>query len=98
MKNFDKFYLIIMTNVVVCAGSALCISKNFIVICIGRFFTGVAVGAFTVFCPRFINEIAPTEIKGMLGSMNQVMCTLGIFTTALLGLAIPADVATTKTS
>lgn len=46
-------------------------------------------GAFTVFVPKFINEIAPIEYKGPFGAAGQFMCTAGIFLAALMGIPIP---------
>jgi hypothetical protein len=46
-------------------------------------------GAFTVFVPKFINEIAPVEYKGPFGAAGQFMCTAGIFLAALMGIPIP---------
>jgi Sugar (and other) transporter len=49
-------------------------------------------GAFSVFVPKFINEIAPIEYKGPFGAAGQFMCTAGIFLAALMGVPIPDDV------
>jgi len=40
---------------------------------------------------KLVNEAAPTEMKGSMGAMSQLMCTAGIFLPALLGLPIPND-------
>ena len=40
------------------------ITDNFALLCIGRFVYGVSVGIFSVFCPKYISETAPIEIKG----------------------------------
>jgi hypothetical protein len=46
-------------------------------------------GTFTVVCPKFISEVAPTEYKGPYGAMSQLMCVSGILAVTLMGLAIP---------
>lgn len=38
----------------------------------GRFVTGVASGAITLFTPRYIAETAPSRIRGAVGSLSQV--------------------------
>ena len=54
-----------------------------------RFIWGLAVGSFTVFVPKFITEVAPTEMSGLLGGANQVGVCAGILVPSLLALAIP---------
>ena len=40
--------------------------------CAGRFITGFAAGAITLFTPRYIAETAPPAIRGAVGSLSQV--------------------------
>lgn len=49
----------------------------------------MAAGAFTVMVPKFINESAPSELKGPYGALSQISVAVGIFVSALLGLAVP---------
>lgn len=63
---------------------------NPIVILIGRFILGMSAGSFSVFCPKFVAEMAPAEYRGPFGSLNQLMCTVGIFVVACLGIPLPA--------
>ena len=44
---------------------------SFEMLVIGRFSTGVACGFFTGICPLYISEIAPIQIRGSLGTVNQ---------------------------
>ena len=53
---------------------------------IGRFIAGVGAGAALAIAPVFINEVAPRDIKGFLGSMNQVSVNVGILLTQILAL------------
>ena len=46
-------------------------------------------GTFTVLCPKFISEVAPTEYKGPFGAMSQFMCVFGILAVTLMGLPVP---------
>lgn len=41
----------------------------------GRFITGIAAGAITLFTPRYIAETAPPAIRGAVGSLSQVSCS-----------------------
>jgi sugar porter (SP) family MFS transporter len=43
-----------------------------------RFVLGLAVGCAALVVPMYLSEIAPTEIRGAVGSMNQMMIVVGI--------------------
>ena len=83
--------MILATNILVLVASGVCMINNAFIIAIGRFLYGMAAGAFTVFTPKFINEVAPPEYKGPFGALSQFMCTFGILCVALMGIAIPND-------
>jgi hypothetical protein len=46
------------------------------------------VGAFSVFCPKYISETAPIEVKGPAGALSQVCITFGILVAFTVGLGI----------
>ncbi|KAJ1541061.1 uncharacterized protein FZC25_8978g4847 [Saccharomyces cerevisiae] len=51
-----------------------------------KFLVGMSCGTAIVITPLFINEIAPVEWRGAMGSMNQVSINLGILLTQTLAL------------
>lgn len=53
---------------------------------VGRFICGLGAGSALVVTSLLINELAPTSVKGLLGSMNQVSINVGILFTQLLSL------------
>ena len=57
-----------------------------------RFVYGLAIGAYTIFVPKFINETTPTELKGPYGGISQIMCCLGNLVPSLLALLIPSNI------
>ena len=59
---------------------------SFEVLMIGRFFIGISCGLFTGLSPLYINEISPINIRGAIGTVNQVAVTSGILTSMILGL------------
>ncbi|KAG0672619.1 hypothetical protein C6P45_000050 [Maudiozyma exigua] len=61
-------------------------SRTFTMILLGRLIVGISCGAGIVITPMYINEIAPMEWKGTLGSMNQLSINLGILLTQALAL------------
>lgn len=69
-------------------GAGLTLIDDFTVLCTGRFIYGLSVGAFSVFCPKYIAETAPIEIKGPAGALTQVCVTLGILIAFTVGLGI----------
>ena len=48
----------------------------------------MSAGTFTVFVPKFVNETAPVEMKGVFGAMINIMAGGGIFFNSIIGLAI----------
>lgn len=54
---------------------------------ISRVVFGVAVGGYSVFCPKFINEVSPKEISGATGALFQVFICVGILTPYIIGIA-----------
>ena len=47
---------------------------------------GDGVGLMTVALPMYICEVAPTRIRGILGSMMQLACQSGLLLAALMGI------------
>ncbi|XP_053970928.1 facilitated trehalose transporter Tret1-like [Hylaeus volcanicus] len=55
---------------------------------IGRFITGISVGAFCVVAPLYTAEIAENSIRGRLGSYFQLLLTVGILLSYVLGTLV----------
>lgn len=55
---------------------------------VGRFFVGVAGGAFCVTAPMYTSEIAENEIRGSLGTFFQLMVTVGILFSYAVGSGV----------
>ena len=52
----------------------------------GRLLVGATAGLNTVLVPLYIAEVAPVELRGGLGTVNQLAVTSGILTSQVLGL------------
>lgn len=66
---------------------------------VGRFITGMAGGAFCVSAPMYTSEIAEKEIRGTLGSYFQLLLTVGILFSYIVGkllFSIPSRSYSTK--
>ena len=51
----------------------------------GRLLVGLYCGISTCLCPMYISEIAPTNIRGALGTINQLAVTIGLLLSQILG-------------
>ncbi|CAK9436312.1 uncharacterized protein LODBEIA_P08700 [Lodderomyces beijingensis] len=67
------------------------LSNSFIGLVFGRFVCGLGAGSALVVTSLYINEVAPTHAKGLLGSMNQVSINIGILITQMLALKLSND-------
>jgi MFS family permease len=87
--KFGKWNMLVAMNCVLLVGTVLTMIDNMHFITVGKFFVGFSSGGFTVYCPNFINESVPTEMKGSMGAITNFMVCLGILIPAIYGLAIP---------
>merc|ERR1712012_1422220 len=53
---------------------------------IGRYLIGVNCGLNTSLVPMYISEIAPLNLRGGLGTVNQLAVTVGLLTSQVLGV------------
>lgn len=76
----------LLTTIPFVAGSCISsLARSSLSLGIGRLICGVAVGGTSILAPRFLNEIGPTRIRGLLGSLNQLCINLGILLAFTLG-------------
>ncbi|SFB01872.1 Sugar transporter [Lentibacillus halodurans] len=57
----------------------LAFAPNMVTLVVGRLIIGVAVGGSTAIVPVYLSEMAPTESRGSLSSLNQLMITIVFF-------------------
>lgn len=71
--------LIIIAAVVFIAGALVCaFAPTVAVLVAGRVILGLAVGSAALVVPLYLSEIAPTEVRGAITSLNQLMIVAGI--------------------
>ena len=63
---------------------------DIIVLLAARFTVGVTVGVVSMAVPLYIGEVAPTELRGALGAVNQFGVTTGILTSYVAGILVQA--------
>ena len=86
-----RWNCILIVNAVLVVGVCyFCVTfvDIFWVLCVGRFIYGTSVGGFSVFCPKYIAETAPIEVKGPAGALTQVCVTFGILIAFTVGIGI----------
>nr|KJB63649.1 hypothetical protein B456_010G009900 [Gossypium raimondii] len=66
----------------------LTVSEDSSFLYMGRLLEGFGVGIISYTVPVYIAEIAPQNLRGSLGSVNQLSVTLGIMLAYLLGLFV----------
>src|SRR5918911_5298555 len=65
-------------------------APNLIVLILGRVLGGVGVGVASVIAPAYIAEVAPSRIRGRLGSLQQLAIVTGIFLSLLIDYVFAA--------
>nr|XP_043640278.1 plastidic glucose transporter 4-like [Erigeron canadensis] len=73
-------------------GAILCArAQNVETMIIGRFLSGIGIGISSAIVPLYISEISPTEIRGTLGSINQLFICIGILVALVAGLPLSTN-------
>lgn len=86
--KFGRRKMVFMISIVFIMGSLiLACAPNMITLVIGRGILGLAVGGSTAIVPVYLSEMAPTESRGSLSSLNQLMITIGILASYLVNYA-----------
>ena len=66
---FGRWNSLIIANICIIIGSCLSFIPLFPFLLIGKFIYGLGAGAFNVFAPKMISEMAPNEISAPAGSV-----------------------------
>jgi len=70
VASIGRWKCLLFTNFFVIVGAGLCCIQNWECLIVGRFVYGLAAGSFSVFCPKYISETAPVEVRGPAGGMT----------------------------
>jgi sugar porter (SP) family MFS transporter len=88
-SNFGRRKLMILTDLIGIIGASFIMIPTNPTFGIGRFVTGFASGIFAALCPQYINESAPVEISGKIGTLVQFNVTFAIAVAYALALPLP---------
>ncbi|MFI7006293.1 sugar porter family MFS transporter [Streptomyces sp. NPDC050145] len=70
------------------AGTVLAVfATGYAMLLVARIVLGLAVGTASALVPVYLSEISPTDIRGRLLTMNQLMITVGILVAYLVNMA-----------
>jgi MFS transporter, SP family, sugar:H+ symporter len=61
------------------------------VLIVARFVLGLAVGCSSLAVPVYLSEIAPTEVRGAVSSLNQLMVVVGILAASIVNAALASS-------
>ncbi|KAJ5287888.1 Major facilitator-type transporter ecdD [Penicillium angulare] len=77
--RISRRWSILLANIVFLIGSIIqAAAQNIVMIFIGRFIAGLAIGGLSMVIPLYISEMAPSNLRGSLVSLQQLSITFGI--------------------
>lgn len=87
-EKFGRRRLVFMISIVFIIGALiLALAPTMEILVLGRVIIGLAVGGSTAIVPVYLSELAPTDARGSLSSLNQLMITIGILASYLVNYA-----------
>jgi len=85
--HFGRRFILSLNNCIFLLGSILLsFAVNFEMLIIGRTVVGLACGISSVVVPIYLSEISPSRLRGTIGTLNQLLLTIGILVSELLGI------------
>jgi MFS transporter, SP family, major inositol transporter len=87
--RFGRRPILILAALVFIVGALLAaLTPSAAVLIVARFILGLAVGTASLLVPLYIAEMAPASVRGALVNFNQLMITVGILVSYLVGYAL----------
>ncbi|XP_041835471.1 solute carrier family 2, facilitated glucose transporter member 1 [Melanotaenia boesemani] len=90
VNRFGRRNSMLMVNVLAFIAAALMgfskIASSWEMLIIGRFVIGLYSGLSTGFVPMYVGEVAPTSLRGALGTLHQLGIVIGILIAQVFGL------------
>jgi MFS transporter, SP family, galactose:H+ symporter len=86
--RFGRRRVLLACSVLFAVGSVVCgLTPGIAVLTLARLLLGVAIGASALAAPMYLAELAPAQRRGAIVSAFQLMITVGILVSYLIGLA-----------
>ncbi|KAJ8567460.1 hypothetical protein K7X08_019668 [Anisodus acutangulus] len=90
--KFGRTKTFILDAIPLAVGAFLCTTAQSVqAMIIGRLLTGIGIGISSAIVPLYISEISPTEIRGQLGTVNQLFICIGILAALVAGLPLSGN-------
>ncbi|KAL4577597.1 hypothetical protein LXL04_013707 [Taraxacum kok-saghyz] len=90
--QFGRTKTFLLDAIPLAVGAFLCATAtNVQTMIIGRLLAGIGIGISSAIVPLYISEISPTEIRGTLGSINQLFICIGILAALVAGLPLAGN-------
>lgn len=90
--QFGRTKTFLLDAIPLTVGAFLCATAtNVQTMIIGRLLAGIGIGISSAIVPLYISEISPTEIRGTLGSINQLFICVGILAALVAGLPLAGN-------
>ncbi|XP_071705871.1 plastidic glucose transporter 4-like [Rutidosis leptorrhynchoides] len=90
--QFGRTKTFLLDAIPLTVGAFLCATAtNVQTMIIGRLLAGIGIGISSAIVPLYISEISPTEIRGTLGSINQLFICIGILAALVAGLPLASN-------
>ncbi|KAL8034469.1 hypothetical protein ABFX02_12G030900 [Erythranthe guttata] len=90
--KFGRTKTFMLDAIPLTVGAFLCATAQSIeTMIIGRLLSGIGIGISSAIVPLYISEISPTEIRGTLGSANQLFICIGILAALVAGLPLAGN-------
>ena len=87
--RFGRRPVLISAAIIFIVGALLAaLTPNAAILIVARFVLGLAVGTASLLVPLYIAEMAPADVRGALVNFNQLMITIGILVSYLVGYAL----------
>lgn len=92
VNRFGRRNSMLMANVLAFLAAALMgfskMGSSWEMLIIGRFVVGLYSGLSTGFVPMYVGEVAPTALRGALGTLHQLGIVIGILVAQVFGLDV----------
>ncbi|KAK9701285.1 Sugar transporter [Popillia japonica] len=89
-NRFGRKGGLLLNNILGVCGACLMwfakMSNAYEMIIVGRFIIGINCGLNTSLVPMYVSEIAPLNLRGGLGTVNQLAVTVGLLLSQVLGI------------